>query len=71
MGEFAVFQRIIVLVATIATARYELALPLPKKDKDAFYLFRFSLKLTVITTLATSACAIIMEYLTSTKLNFI
>ena len=70
MGEFAIFQRIVVLVATIATARYELALPLPKQDKDAFYLFRFSLKLTVITTLATSVCAIIYGILNDSKIEF-
>ena len=70
IGEFAIFQRIVVLVATIATARYELALPLPKQDKDAFYLFRFSLKLTVITTLATSVCAIIYGILNDSKIEF-
>ena len=51
MGEFGMFQRITVLLATIATARYEYALPLPKKDKHAFILFRFGLKITVITIL--------------------
>ena len=61
MGEFAIFQRFC-FIATIATARYELALPLPKKDKDAFYLFRFSLKLTVITTSCHISMCIIMEY---------
>ena len=47
MGEFAIFQRIVVLIATLATARYEFSLPLPKKDKHAFELFRFSIKITI------------------------
>ena len=49
MGEFGMFQRVTVLLATIATARYEYALPLPKKDKHAFILFRFALKISLIT----------------------
>ena len=32
-----IFQTFIAFIATIATASYEFALPLPKKDKDAFY----------------------------------
>ncbi len=49
MGEFGMFQRVTVLLATIATARYEYALPLPKKDSHAFILFRFALKIALIT----------------------
>ena len=49
MGEFGMFQRVTVLLATIATARYEYALPLPKKDKHAFIVFRFALKISLIT----------------------
>jgi len=53
MGEFGVFQRLTTFIATIATARYEFALPLPKKDKHAFLLFRFVLRLVIITVLLT------------------
>ena len=49
MGEFGIFQRVTVLLATIATVRYEYALPLPKKDNHAFVLFRFALKISLIT----------------------
>ena len=49
MGEFGMFQRVAVLIATIATARYEYALPLPKKDHHAFMLFRFALKIAMVT----------------------
>jgi len=51
MGEFGMFQRVTVLLATIATARYEYALPLPKKDNHAFILFRFAIKTSLITIL--------------------
>mgnify|MGYP006137256045 FL=1 len=51
MGEFGMFQRITLLLATIATARYEYALPLPKKERHAFFLFRFALKITCVTLL--------------------
>ena len=49
MGEFGIFQRVTVLLATIATVRYEYALPLPKKDNHAFLLFGFALKISLIT----------------------
>jgi len=49
MGEFGVFQRIVVFIATIATARYEFALPLPKNDQHSFQLFRLSLGISLYT----------------------
>ncbi|MBL6660528.1 MAG: oligosaccharide flippase family protein [Crocinitomicaceae bacterium] len=51
MGEFGIFYRITLLITTIATLRYELAIPLPKRDSHAFYLFRFALKTTLITAI--------------------
>jgi len=53
MGEFGIFQRLTTVVATIATARYEFALPLPKKDKHAFLLFRYILRLVFIIVIIT------------------
>ena len=41
IGEFGVFQRIVLLIAILSTARYEFSLPLPKKGEHAFQLFRF------------------------------
>ncbi len=49
MGEFGVFQRIVVFIATVATARYEFALPLPKNDQHSFQLFRLSLRISLYT----------------------
>jgi len=49
MGEFGMFQRWVVLVATIATARYEFSLPLPKRDEHSFQLYRLALYSTCVT----------------------
>ena len=70
IGEFAFFQRIVILIATLATAKYELALPLPKKDQQAFQLFRFSLKLTLITTLLSTGAALLYGFINGCRNNF-
>jgi len=49
MGEFGMFQRWVVLFATIATARYEFSLPLPKRDEHSFQLYRLALFSTMVT----------------------
>lgn len=48
IGELGVFLRIAAFITAIATARYELALPLPKNQNHAFQLFRLALKITLI-----------------------
>ena len=50
-GAFGVFMRIVAFLAAIGTARYELTLPLPKRDQHAFQLFFLSLKIAVYTLL--------------------
>ena len=40
MGELGVYLRIVGFVAALATLRYELTLPIPKRDKHAFLLYR-------------------------------
>lgn len=44
-GEFGIFMRIVAFLTAVGTARYELTLPLPKKDHHAFQLFLLSLKI--------------------------
>lgn len=44
-GEFGIFIRIVALLTAIGTARYELTLPLPKRDQHAFQLFLLSLRI--------------------------
>lgn len=53
IGELGIFLRITAFITAIATARYELSLPLPKKDQHAFQLFRLSLRIATITLLLT------------------
>lgn len=49
MGELGVFLRITAFITAIATARFELTLPLPKSNFHAFQLFRLSLRITLVT----------------------
>lgn len=48
IGELGIFLRITAFITAIATARYELTLPLPKNQNHAFQLFRLSLKVALI-----------------------
>ncbi len=50
IGELGVYTRIIAFVASLATARYELALPLPKNDSHAFQLFRLAVRISLVTS---------------------
>lgn len=49
IGELGIFLRITAFITAIATARYELTLPLPKNQNHAFQLFRLSLRVALIT----------------------
>lgn len=51
IGELGVYTRIIAFVASLATARYELTLPLPKTDGHAFQLFRLAVRISIVTSL--------------------
>lgn len=48
IGELGIFLRITAFITAIATARYELTLPLPKNQNHAFQLFRLSLRVALI-----------------------
>ena len=49
-AELGLFIRIIGVGAAIATARYELALPVLKLDHHSFRVYRFALRVTLITS---------------------
>ena len=70
IGEFGVFQRIVLLIAILSTARYEFSLPLPKKGEHAFQLFRFSIKIALITNLISLGCAIIYGAISGKPLDY-
>ncbi len=44
-GELALFMRITGFISAVATLRYELAIPLPKEDKDAYLLYRVAYRI--------------------------
>ncbi len=52
-GVYALYISIVRVLSVIATGRYELAIMLPKKDKDAFYLLGLSIFLAFIVSLIT------------------
>lgn len=45
MADFAIYTRALVFVSTIATARFESALALPKREEHAFSLYRLLIQL--------------------------
>lgn len=47
MGEYGIYMRIIAFISALATARYELALPLPKNDLHSYLIYRISLKIAL------------------------
>ncbi len=47
-ANFSIYTRIIVFVSTIATARFESALALPKRNEHAFSLYRLIVQLVII-----------------------
>ena len=59
MGELGFFLRIVAFISSIATARYELAIPLPKSNHHAFQLFRLSLKIAKTTLIATTIAGLV------------
>jgi O-antigen/teichoic acid export membrane protein len=53
-GMFALYFSILALVAVVATARYEIAIVLPKNDEDAINILALSLSITIFLTIVTS-----------------
>lgn len=45
MGDMNMYLRAISFISALATARYELSLPLPKKDEHAYLLYRLSFQI--------------------------
>lgn len=48
MGELNVYMRAVGFIAAMATVRYELTLPLPKRDSHSYLLYRLSLRLAML-----------------------
>lgn len=58
-AEFGLFIRIVGVGAAIATARYELALPLTQLDQHSFRIYRFALRTTLLVSLISLVVLII------------
>lgn len=67
MGEFGIYLRIVTFISILATARYDLSLPLPKNDSHSFQLFRLSLRIGLVTTVLTALGVFV--YWTFTELS--
>lgn len=48
MGDLGLYMRIVAFVSAIATARYELSLPIAARDQHAFMLYRFSFRIALV-----------------------
>ena len=51
MAYLSLFARIVAFTAVIATLRYELAFPLPKREEHAFTIYRISFKSTILVSI--------------------
>ncbi len=51
MAYLSLYTKIVAFTAVIATFRYEMAFPLPKRDEHAFSLYKVSFKLTTVVTI--------------------
>lgn len=61
-GEIELFLKLSSFLVVISTLRYELAIPLPKLDKHAFYLFHFSLRWNLIFMVLTQVLLVLAFY---------
>jgi len=52
MGELGMYMRIVGFVSALATARFELAIPLPKNENHSFLLYQLSLRIAKAVVLA-------------------
>lgn len=59
MGDLGVYMRAVGFISALATARYELSLPLPKNDSHSFILYRLSLRIAGYILLACGVIGVI------------
>ncbi len=48
IGELGLYTRFVAFIAALATARYDFAMPITKRDSHAFSLFRLSLRIAFV-----------------------
>ncbi|MEY4127013.1 MAG: hypothetical protein RL737_1202 [Bacteroidota bacterium] len=69
MGEMLYYMRLIAFISSIATLRYEAALPLPKRDEHSYLMYRF-VYLFSFWLLVFIACFLLVFSLVFDLLNF-
>ena len=59
MGELGIYLRIVGFISVLATARYEMSLPLPKNDSHSFLLYRVSFRIALFSLLGSAILGVI------------
>lgn len=62
MGDLGVYMRAISFLSALASARYELSLPLPKSDSHSYLLYRLSLRIALYTLAGSVLVSLIYLY---------
>lgn len=58
MGDLNLYLRIVSFLSVLATARFELSLPLPKNDQHSYLLYRLSIRIAIYTLLGVSLISV-------------
>ena len=69
MGDLGVYMRAISFLSALASARYELSLPLPKSDSHSYLLYRLSLRIALYTLAGSVLVSLIYLITKSFDLN--
>lgn len=67
MGDLNIYLRAVGFLSAVATARYELSLPLPKKEEHAYLLYRLSIRISIYVLLG--SCFLFFVYFLFTKFD--
>ena len=68
MGDLNLYLRIVGFLSVLATARFELSLPLPKKDEHSYLLYRLSIRIAIYMLLGVSVISVL--YFLFTGIDF-
>lgn len=63
IGELGIFLRWATFISSVATARYEMAIPLPKNKAHGFQIFRVALRISTYTILSVLVCGLLYALL--------
>lgn len=67
MGDLNIYLRAVGFLSAVATARYELSLPLPKKEEHAYLLYRLSIRISIYVLLG--SCFLFFVYFLFTEFD--